>query len=218
MENNPERKLWVLFRDPISGLTHLGGAVLGFFGLVILLIINWENWLAFTANLIYGITLVLMFSASASYHMVKAGPTSLQRLRKFDHSAIYLLIAGSYTPMCLITFEGFWSWGMLTIIWLMAVAGVIVKLFVINAPRWVTAGVYLVMGWISIFAVQEMLRSLSLFSLSFMIVGGLFYSIGAIVYIRKKPDPLPGIFGFHEIWHIFVLLGAFAHFAAIAGL
>ncbi len=218
MENIQEHKLWINFRDPVSGLTHLGGAILGFIGTILLVIFSWGDWTAVTANLIYGISLVMMFSASASYHMIKAAPPLLQRLRKFDHSAIYLLIAGSYTPICLLGLHGFWSWGMLTIIWVMAFSGIGVKLFVINAPRWITAGVYLVMGWFCIFSIREMALSMSPFSLTFIVLGGVLYSIGAVVYIRKKPDPIPGVFGFHELWHIFVLLAAFAHFAAIANL
>lgn len=216
MLNIQDHKLWRLFREPISGLTHLAGAAFGFAGTVVLLFASWGDWLTTTAVTIYGISLVLMFSASASYHLVKAQPKNLQRLRKFDHAAIYVVIAGSYTPICLLAFKGFWSWGFLTIIWILAISGIIVKLFLINAPRWTTAGVYLVMGWLSIFAVNEMIRSLSSFTLWGLVTGGLFYSFGAIIYILKKPDFYPNIFGFHEVWHIFVLLGALSHFVVIS--
>jgi hemolysin III len=146
---------------------------------------------------------------------VKAQPKTLLRLRKFDHAAIYVVIAGSYTPICLLAFKGFWSWGFLSVIWILAVLGVIVKLFIIKAPRWTTAGVYLVMGWLSIFAVNEMIRALSPLALGGLVIGGLFYSFGAVIYILKKPDFFPNIFGFHELWHIFVLLGALSHFVVI---
>lgn len=218
MKSIQEHTLWRLFRDPVSGLTHLAGAVIGLIGLIFLIIFSWGNWTAVVVSVIYGLSLILMFSASASYHLVKAEPTIIRRLRKFDHSAIYILIAGSYTPICILKFTGFWSFGLLAIIWTMAVSGVIVKLFVIKAPRWVTAGIYLVMGWLSIMAVQEMIRALTPFSLWALVIGGLLYSVGAVIYILKKPDPIPDIFGFHEVWHIFVLLGAYAHFAAIFGL
>lgn len=216
MENITKHKLWQRFRDPISGLTHLAGAFLGLIGTLVLLALSWGSWLKFSSFLIYGISLILMFSASASYHLVKADAAIIQRLRKFDHSAIYLLIAGSYTPICLLRFTGFWSWGLLSIIWGMALIGVFVKLFVIKAPRWITAGVYLIMGWLCILAVQEMIRTLPPASLTLLVVGGLFYSIGALIYILKKPNFIPNIFGFHEFWHIFVLCGAFTHFAAVS--
>lgn len=215
MINIQDHILWQRFREPISGLTHLAGASLGFVGTILLLFFSWGDWKTTVAVTIYGISLVLMFSASASYHLIKAQPKTLQRLRKFDHASIYVVIAGSYTPICLLAFTGFWSWGFLAVIWFLAIAGVIVKLFVIKAPRWTTAGVYLVMGWLSIFAVNEMIRSLSPLALWGLVIGGLFYSFGAIIYIRKKPDFYPNVFGFHELWHIFVLLGALSHFVVI---
>ena len=204
------------FRDPVSGLTHLAAAIAAFFGLIGLLYAGRGDLGKEISFLIYGLSLILMFSASATYHLVKAEPGALLYLRKLDHSAIYLLIAGTYTPICLFFFTGFWQWGLLAIIWLMALVGICIKLFVIHAPRWVTAGVYLLMGWLSIMAVQEMLHSMPAGAIGWLIAGGLFYTLGALIYILKKPDFFPGIFGFHEIWHIFVILGCFSHFVVIA--
>ena len=98
----------------------------------------------------------------------------------------------------------------------MALIGIIVKLFVIRAPRWVTAGIYLLMGWLSILAVRQMLATMPAAAIVWLVLGGVFYSLGALIYILKKPDPLPGVFGFHEIWHIFVMLGAFSHLVVVA--
>jgi hemolysin III len=109
-----------------------------------------------------------------------------------------------------------WRWAPLAVIWSLAIIGIVVKLFVIRAPRWVTAGVYLFMGWLAIVAVQEVLVSIPTGALVWLLLGGLFFTGGAVVYILKKPDPLPGVFGFHEIWHIFVILGAFSHFIVMA--
>lgn len=204
------------FRDPVSGLTHLAAAVLALIGLVGLLWIGWGDLLKEISLMVYGIGLVLMFSSSAVYHMVKAGPGVTQWLRKLDHSAIYLLIAGTYTPICLYFFSGFWRLGLLAIVWSMALAGVVVKLFIIRAPRWLTAGVYLVMGWLSVMAVKEIVTRMPPGALVWLVLGGLFFTIGAIIYIRKWPDFYPGVFGFHEVWHIFVILGALSHFIVIA--
>jgi hemolysin III len=168
------------------------------------------------AYLIYGISLVLMFSSSAAYHLTRSSDRVMLILRKLDHTAIYLLIAGSYTPMCLIFFEGFWRVGMLTIIWSMALVGIIVKLFVIKAPRWVTAGLYLLMGWTCVMAVGEMIRTMPAGAFVWLILGGLFYTVGAVIYITRKLDFKPDVFGFHEVWHIFVILGAASHFIMIA--
>ena len=204
-------------REPVNGLTHLIAAILAAIGLVVLLILGWGNLTRVLSLLIYGLSLVLMFSSSAAYHMTMASTGALLWLRKFDHSAIYLLIAGTYTPICLHYFEGFWRWGLLGIIWGMALAGIIVKLFVIHAPRWVTAGIYLLMGWMAIIGVREMLLRMPGGALVWLALGGLFFTAGAVIYILKKPDLFPGRFGFHEVWHIFVILGCLCHFVVIVG-
>jgi len=197
----------------VNGLTHLGAAVVASIALVPLLYLAQDNPANRASLAIYGLTLVLMFSASALYHLVDAGPRVTLFLRKLDHSSIYLLIAGTYTPLCLHYFTGFWRIGFLAVIWSLALLGIAVKLVVINAPRWLTAGLYLVMGWLSVAAVGEILSTVPPGALFWLVLGGLFYTGGAVVYILKKPDPFPGVFGFHEIWHIFVILGAFSHFA-----
>ena len=158
----------------------------------------------------------LLFLASGLYHSIQANPRALQRLRKFDHSAIYLLIAGTYTPICFNMLEGFWKWGMLSIVWGLALAGIGVKIFFIKAPRWVTAGVYILMGWLCILGIQEILAALSIGAIIWLASGGIIFTLGAIVYITKTMDFVPGVFGFHEVWHIFVILGALAHFIMIA--
>lgn len=204
------------FREPVNGLTHLIAAVAAALGVILLLWISRNDiskWLPLT---IYGTSLVLMFSASGSYHSINANDTVMRRLRKLDHSAIYLLIAGSYTPICLYFFEGFWRWGLLAIIWSMAIGGIAVKLFIINAPRWVTAGIYLIMGWLAVMAMNEMLLRMPTGALIWLLVGGIFFTLGAIVYITKKMDFYPGVFGFHEVWHIFVILGCLSHFIVVA--
>jgi hemolysin III len=205
------------FRDPVSGLTHLSAAVTAALGLVVLLAAGWGQPAKELSFLVYGISLVLMFSASALYHLARRGPKTLGVLRKIDHSAIYLLIAGTYTPVCLSFFGGFWRWGLLSLIWAAALIGVVVKVFVIKAPRWVTTGIYLLMGWFSILAVNEMLRTMPAGAIFWLVLGGLFFTAGAVIYTLKRPNPLPGWFGFHEIWHIFVILGCLSHFILVAG-
>lgn len=205
------------FRDPVSGLTHLGAAVAALIGLIGMLISARGQSGKEIALVIYGVSLVLMFSASAVYHLVQASPKTLAVLRKIDHSAIYLLIAGTYTPICLTFFSGFFRWGLLAIIWTLALSGIAVKIFILKAPRWVTAGIYLGMGWLSVIAAGEIWTRMPAAAITWLVAGGLLYSIGAVIYARKKPDPLPAVFGFHEIWHIFVILGALSHFIVVAG-
>lgn len=203
-------------REPFNGLSHLGAAVAAGAGLGLLLYLARGEFFRQLSLLVYGLSLVLMFLASGIYHIVKARPSVLSWLRKLDHSSIYLLIAGTYTPICLYFFEGFWRWGMLVIIWTMAVAGITVKVFVINAPRFLTAGIYLLMGWIAVIASRQMFTQMPPSAIGWLLAGGLLFTLGAVVYVAKRPDFWPGRFGFHEIWHIFVILGALSHYILIA--
>lgn len=204
-------------REPVNSLTHWGGAILALIGLVVLLIVGWSTPAKVVSLVVYGISLIFMFSASATYHMVQVKDKALEIFRKIDHSAIYALIAGTYTPFCINAFEGFWKWGMLSIIWSLAVVGIVVKVFYIRAPRWLNAGIYVIMGWFSVSAAGQMLAALPAWVLTWLITGGVIYTLGAIVYITKIFNFKPGVFGFHEVWHIFVLLAAAAHFVAVLG-
>ena len=204
-------------REPFNSASHLIGAAIAL-PAAGLLVASGDTPAKVIAFAIYGASLFFMLSASGIYHASTASPKALVRLRKIDHSAIYLLIAGSYTPFCLIAFDGFWRWGMLAVIWILAAAGIIMKIFIIGLPRGVTAGIYVAMGWLSLIAGREFLRALSPWTLAWLAAGGILYSLGAVVYATKKGDFFPGKFGFHEIWHIFVLLAAAAHFVAIASL
>lgn len=203
-------------REPVNGLTHFFAAIAALVGLIALLIVGWGQVGKTISLTVYGLSLTLLFAASATYHMVRARDKVIEILRKFDHSAIYLLIAGTYTPFCVNMFEGFWQWGLLAIIWSLAAIGIIVKLFIIRAPRWLNAGVYVVMGWLCLAAIGEMLRVLPPGALAWLAAGGVIYTLGAVVYITKIMNFWPGKFGFHEVWHIFVIGGALAHFIAIA--
>jgi len=204
-------------REPVNGLTHLGGAIAAAIGLVVLLIIGWDSVGKIVSLLIYGLSLIGLFASSATYHLADVRPKIQEILRKVDHSAIYLLIAGTYTPFCINAFTGFWRWGLLSIIWSLAGIGILVKIFTINAPRWLSTGIYVLMGWLCIAAIGEMLVVLPTFALTWLVTGGIIYTLGALVYITKIMNFWPGKFGYHEVWHIFVLLGALAHFVAVVG-
>jgi len=204
-------------REPVNSLTHWAGAILALAGMIVLLIIGWGTPLKVTSLVIYGISLIFLFSASATYHMVPVKDKALEIFRKVDHAAIYFLIAGTYTPFCINAFTGFWKWGMLIIIWSLALIGIGLKVFIIRAPRWLNAGIYLVMGWLCVGASGQLLAALPAWVLTWLIIGGVIYSLGAIVYITKIFNFVPGVFGFHEVWHIFVLLAAASHFVAVMG-
>lgn len=202
-------------REPVNGLTHLGAAIAAGIGLIILVVIGWGNLGKTISLTVYGASLILLFTASAVYHMVKARPSIMNNLRKLDHSAIFILIAGTYTPFCFNLFTGFWQWGMLILVWSLALIGVAVKLLWLNAPRWLYTGVYVAMGWLALLGGKELLMTLPVGAVVWLLIGGVTFTIGAIVYATKSFNFFPGIFGFHEIWHIFVIIGALAHFIGV---
>lgn len=204
-------------REPVSGLTHLLGFFLSVVGLILLLYraVTLDNPTAIIAFSIYGISLILLYLASSLYHLVPGSPSEIKSLRKFDHTMIYVLIAGTYTPLILLALTGYWKWGSITIIWTLAAAGIITKMVWFRAPRWLSTVLYLGMGWLSVIIIPVLIRNFSTGGLIWLLGGGLAYTVGAIIYGTKKPDPLPEIFGFHEIWHLFVLVGSFCQFWSI---
>ncbi len=202
-------------REPFNAISHLAGAAAAMLGAGLLLAWGGSTPARAISLGIYGLSLVGLLGASGVYHSVTASPRTTEILRKVDHSAIYLLIAGTYTPFCVIAFTGFWQWGLLMIVWAMALAGIILKVFIINTPRWLTAGIYVGMGWLSVLAGGEFTAQLPGASLVWLLTGGILYTLGAVIYITRKGNFFPGVFGFHELWHVFVLLGAAAHFIAV---
>lgn len=205
------------FRDPVSGLTHLAGAILSIVALCVLTAqatLN-GNALTMVSFMIFGTTMLLMFTSSAVYHLVHASPSTIQWLKRVDHMSIFLLIAGTYTPVCLIAVSGKTGWLMFSLVWSIATLGVLLKLVWIAAPRWLSTLFYLLMGWLVV-AFYPVMDQIPADALRWIAYGGVSYSVGAIVYAIKRPDPWPQWFGFHEIWHLFVMGGAFCHFWAIA--
>src|SRR4026209_1735482 len=148
--------MFTKLREPVNSLTHWAGTALALAGLIALLIVGWGTPAKVISLVVYGLSLVFLFSASATYHMVLVKDRALEICRKIDHSAIYFLIAGTYTPFCVNAFTGFWQWGMLAIIWSLAIIGIVVKIFIIRAPRWLNAGIYVAMGWLCIGAAGQM--------------------------------------------------------------
>lgn len=204
-------------REPVSGLIHLAGAVLSVIGLFALLYaaFNKGNILHVISFVIFGISLICLYLASSVYHLVSGSDKTIKTLRKIDHMMIFVLIAGSYTPFLLVGLSGFWRLGMLIGIWTIAISGIIFKVFWINAPRWLYTSIYLGMGWLALIVIVPLVKALPAGAIAWLFVGGLFYTVGAIFYALKWPDPFPKVFGFHEIWHIFVLLGSVSHFWSV---
>ena len=205
------------FREPASGFSHLVGALLSVAGLILLLyvaITNRDVWQIVSFS-IFGASMILLYSASATYHLVNASERAVRILQKIDHSMIFVLIAGIYTPICLTLLRGRLGYWLLALIWSCAAAGIVMKMFFFDIPRLLYTGVYLIMGWIAVFVIVPLYRAGGPLPLIWLLAGGLFYTAGGIIYAIKKPDILPGWLGFHEIFHIFVILGSAAHYVMI---
>lgn len=170
------------------------------------------------ATAIYSLSLCGMFGISALYHRPQWNPNARMWMRRLDHSAIFLLIAGTGTPLCLIAIPQNGGAELLKIIWFAGALGVVQSLFWVNAPKWLAAVLYLFMGWLAVPYLPELSRALGPFGVGMILAGGIVYSIGALVYALKKPNPLPKYFGYHEIFHLLVIFAAALHFYVIAGL
>ncbi len=205
-------------RDPVSGLTHLLGALLGAGGVVYLLVkIGPTGDVAkLTAALVFGISLIALYLSSAAYHLLHVSKKAQLVLRRIDHALIFTLIAGSYTPYCMVTLRNTWGMPLLAAIWGIAIFGLALSIFWIHAPRWLTTALYLFMGWFIVLVFPSLNRELAPAAMWWLIAGGLSYTVGAVIYALKRPDPFPPHFGFHEIWHLMVLAGSTCHFVSVA--
>ena len=206
-------------KDPVSFFSHAFGAVLAVIGLVFLIIYSamfgegaWDI-VSFT---IFGVALILLYTFSSLYHLLNLKETGTKVFRKFDHIMIYIFIAASYTPICLGPLRGGWGWSIFGVIWGLAIFGVFLTIFWLNAPRWLTTGLYLAMGWTVIIATYPLITTFAnlnaLGSLLWLLAGGIFYTIGGILYGLKWPKFKNKYFGFHELFHIFILLRKYMPF------
>ncbi|MCM3569741.1 hemolysin III family protein [Neobacillus mesonae] len=205
-------------REPINGFTHLAGAILSFVGLLAMVIkasITTPTPLAISAVIIFGISMILLYSASATYHMVIAKDKVIAFLRRLDHSMIFILIAGTYTPFCFISLNGKTGAILFSIIAGVAVCGVVFKMVWFQCPRWISTILYLAMGWMIVFVFSPLAGSLNSAGLFLLVLGGLFYTIGAVIYGAKPKFLKFKNWGFHEIFHVFILLGSLAHFLSV---
>lgn len=202
-------------KDPFSGLSHLAGAVLSIVALVALVYnaVLHGTVSHIVAFSIFGASLVLLYTASALYHLLPLSQKGALILRRIDHMMIFVLIAGTYTPVCLIPLRGAWGYSFLIGVWFLAIAGILIKIFWMEAPRWFSTLLYVVMGWLIVIPFWPLIQTVSLGGIVWLVLGGLFYTVGAILYGTKwPPNIIPGWIGFHEIFHVFTMAGSFSHF------
>ena len=202
-----------VFRDSVSGFTHMGGAILAIVGTVFLGL-KAQGGLAIAAAIVYGVTMVLMFSASCTYHLVTGPQKLISVARIVDHCMIYILIAGTYTPVVALVLDGWLRITYFSGIWACALIGIALKIFFTGKFRTVSTVLYCVMGLLIALASVTLYKTAGLWFMFFLIMGGVMYITGAVFYAIEKPKPKHG-FGFHEIFHIFVLLGAASHYVMI---
>ena len=207
-------------RDPYDGLrpwsaiTHGAGAVLAAAGTVALLLraAGQGKWLSFVLFLIYGLSMVCLYTASTLYHCLNISVAGRIALRKYDHCSIYLLIAGSYTPICMTALRENGGPALLACVWALAAAGLVLTIAKLEIPRWLTSTIYLMMGWLAIFAIVPLYRALPPAGFALLLAGGLSYTVGGVLYAVKWPGRNNPRFGCHEIFHLFILLGSIFHF------
>ncbi len=184
-------------------------------GACLMLLAKAQGVKGFVAALIYSLSLLTLFGASALYHRPQWKPRMRQWMKRFDHSAIFILISGTITPICLLALPAEAGTKLLVITWITAIFGIIQSFFWVKAPKWVSSLIYLCAGWLAISYLPEMKTSLPTLDLAYIIIGGVFYSFGAVIYALKKPNPFPHVFGYHEIFHLLVIIAAFFHFVVV---
>ena len=196
--------------EKFNAVSHLIGTVLALAGAIVLVVLaamGGDPWKVVSVA-IYGVTLVVMYSSSALYHSVRGRAKDV--LRKMDHQSIYLLIAGSYTPFCLVTLRGPWGWSLFGVVWGLAVIGGLQELRPKNDARILSVVIYLLMGWVALVALVPLVHALGRAGFAWVAAGGLFYTVGIAFYALDTR-----LAHAHGVWHLFVLAGSAAHYVAI---
>lgn len=203
-------------KDPGSSITHFIGMLMAVFSAIPLLIKASRNpdSIHIISLAIFIISMILLYGASALYHALDLSERTNRILRKADHMMIFILIAGTYTPVCVIVLGGRIGYGLLALVWAIAAVGILVKAFWITCPKWFSSALYIAMGWVCVLAFTQILNALSRQAFSWLVAGGVIYTVGGIIYALKLPifNSRHKNFGSHEIFHLFVLAGSVCHF------
>ena len=220
--NNQARRHTLYIKDPASAITHFIGAIfsLGASSPLLIKAAQTHQPVNIIAMIIYSISLVALYSASTAYHTIPAGHPYEKTLKKLDHMMIFVLIAGSYTPICLLVLERRTGLIMLALVWGIAITGIIIKGFWVFCPKWVSSVLYISMGWICVLAFSQILNNLTRAEFGWLLAGGIIYTIGGVIYALKLPifNNKHKNFGSHEIFHLFVMGGSACHFVVMYSL
>jgi len=199
----------------LRGWSHAVAAIAAVIVTVGLLVQTRDDFTRFFSLLVFGITMIELYVVSAIYHIGSWEGRREAMLRAVDHANIFLLIAGTYTPICMIVLSGWLRVAVLTLIWTIAIAGVAGTVVTLRLPRWLSTSLYVGMGWISLIVLPQLLQLLPWQAIAMLGAGGLFYTLGAVVYALRRPNPIPHVFGFHEIFHLFTIAGGASFIIAI---
>ena len=199
----------------LRGVFHQWAFVLAI-PLGVVLVLATETTRGRVAAGVFAASVVLMFGASALYHIPNWTPSRRAWLRRLDHAGIYCLIAGTYTPVGLLALRGAWQTVVLAIVWSGCAAAIFIRLFWISAPKWLSAVVAISLGWVGIVAMPEIYFRAGLACVLLILAGGLLYSVGAVIYASRRPDPFPAVFGYHEIFHLMIVVAVALQYSAIA--
>ncbi len=200
----------------LRGVFHLGAFVAAIAAGIVLVVLA-DGGTETVSSWIYGATLAAMFGASALYHRFP-WRSAAKRVwaRRLDHSTIFVFIAGTYTPFALICLHGATRWGMLAVAWAGATLGLALELVWIDSPRWLSALAYLAVGWVGVITIPQLFSGVGVAVGTLLIVGGGVYTLGAVTYATRWPDPFPGVLGFHEVFHLLVVVAAVTQFVAVS--
>lgn len=206
-------KIITRLREPMNGFTHFIGFLFAVVAAILLIMqsvspLKVYHLVSFS---IFSIGMLLLYAMSTLYHWLPLSPKGIKRMRTIDHIMIFIMIAGTYTPICLIPLRESYGYPLLIGIWTTALLGVVFKLFWLTAPRWLSTAINIAMGWMAVLVIFPLLHLLDSSALLWLLAGGVFYTTGAVIYGMKKPNFFT-IFGFHELFHVFVMLGSFSHF------
>lgn len=215
MENIKQRNFFERLRDPVSALTHFIGFLAAIPVLIILVLYSYNQATIYhvVSFAVFGASLLMLYGASTIYHALPVSPKTIAVLRRIDHMMIFVLIAGTYTPVCLISLRGAWGWTLLALVWGFALGGIILKAVWFNAPRWLSTAIYVIMGWLVVVAFYPLGKAVPMSGILMLLAGGIAYTVGAVIYALKWPKLNLKNFGFHEIFHLFVMVGTAFHVA-----
>ncbi len=202
-------------QNPIRGFLHGAAALASLVGLILLVRRAQDSTTALAGAFVFGVALVVMYSISTLYHSIPWSPTWKRRLQRLDHSAIYLVVAGTFTPVAIASLRGAALAVALTLVWIIAAVGILLKMVLPRVVTWLSVTLQMVMGWLVVFWIPQILNTLGATALVLIALGGLSYSVGVVVFTTKRPRLSPRVFSYHELFHLMVILGSFLHYLAV---